>query len=75
MKRIDKEQLRRKDMKDKFDLILKNKGIERAQIALLRWGDNNPWGYTLDDMERIVYGDEFVDTQIALREAKRKLKP
>ena len=65
----------KKWFKEDYDLILKSRGYERAKIALMRWADQNCWGYSLEDMERILYGDAFVDTQLTLREANRKLKP
>jgi|8_EtaG_2_1085327.scaffolds.fasta_scaffold167308_2 hypothetical protein len=57
--------------------IEKEHGHDYANLQLTRFYDNGSGGSnaTLEELFRIVWGDAFVDTQIALEEAKDKLNP
>mgnify|MGYP003640359065 CR=1 FL=1 len=64
-------------LKKQYLNIEKEYGHDYANKQLERFYDDGSGGTdaTLEELFRIVWGDAFVDTQIALREANRKLKP
>ena len=43
-----------------------------AQRAILIWADNNTYNLTLQQLQRIIYGDRFVDVNQLLREKALK---
>lgn len=48
------EEFKKRDFKEKFESILKQRGYEYTQTTLQRWSDSNFWGYDYDEMLKIT---------------------
>jgi len=57
-----------REIRERYHLIEDSNSHWYAQRALLIWADNNTFGLTLQQIQRIIYGDRFVDVNQHLRE-------
>ena len=57
-----------REIRERDHLIEDKNSHWYAQRALLIWADNNAFGLTLQQIQRIIYGDRFVDVNQHLRE-------
>ena len=64
----EKWQVLEREIRERYHLIEDKNGHWYAQRALLIWADNNAFGLTLQQIQRIIYGDRFVDVNQHLRE-------
>ena len=61
-----------REIRERYHLIEDTNSHWYAQRALLIWADNNAFGLTLQQLQRIIYGDRFVDVQENIRARKIK---
>ena len=61
-----------REIRERYHLIEDANSHWYAQRALLIWADNNAFGLTLQQLQRIIYGDRFVDVNQKLREHSLK---
>tara|TARA_Y100000310_G_scaffold48789_1_gene45135 strand:+ start:5573 stop:5818 length:246 start_codon:yes stop_codon:yes gene_type:complete len=56
----------------RFHYIEDKHGHAYAQRAILIWANNNTYNLSLEQLQRIIYGDRFVDVNQHLREKALK---
>ena len=61
-----------REIRERYHLIEDTNSHWYAQRSLLIWADNNAFGLTLQQLQRIIYGDRFVDVNQKLREQSLK---
>ena len=59
---------REKDIVERYELIKKERGFEYAQRAVNCWADDRTYNLSMEELQRIIYGDRFVDVNQHLRE-------
>ena len=57
-----------REIRERYHLIEDTNNHWYAQSAILYWADNNTYSLTLQQLQRIIYGDRFVDVNQRLRE-------
>ena len=57
-----------REIRERYHLIEDTHNHLYAQRSILIWADNNTFGLTLQQLQRIIYGDRFVDVNQRLRE-------
>jgi hypothetical protein len=65
---MDKE----KEIVKNYNAIKEKRGLEYAQRAINVWADDNTYQLSMEELERIIYGDGFVDVQENIRARKIK---
>ena len=66
------EQTKEKHIVEKYNSIKEKHGLEYAQRAINVWADGNTYQLSMEELERIIYGDRFVDVQEDLKARKIK---
>ena len=61
-----------REIRERYHLIEDTNSHWYAQRAILYWADNNTYNLTLQQLQRIIYGDRFVDVNQKLREKALK---
>tara|TARA_R110002051_G_scaffold314849_1_gene392405 strand:- start:683 stop:952 length:270 start_codon:yes stop_codon:yes gene_type:complete len=74
MKNEDSEkwQALEREIRERYHLIEDTHSHIYAQRAILIWADNNTFDLTLQQLQRIIYGDRFVDVNQKMREQSLK---
>ena len=65
---MDKE----KEIVKNYNAIKEKRGLEYAQRAINVWADDNTYRLSMEELQRIIYGDRFVDVQEDLKTRKIK---
>ena len=63
---------REKDIVERYELIKKERGFEYAQRAVNCWADDRTYNLSMEELQRIIYGDRFVDVQEDIKSRKIK---
>ena len=63
---------RKKEIVERYNLIKEKRGLEYAQRAINVWADDNTYRLSMEELQRIIYGDRFVDVQEDLKTRKIK---
>ena len=66
------EQTKEKHIVEKYNSIKEKHGLEYAQRAINVWADDNTYQLSMEELERIIYGDRFVDVQEDIKARKIK---
>ena len=63
---------RKKEIVERYNLIKEKRGLEYAQRAINVWADDNTYRLSMEELQRIIYGDRFVDVQEDIKARKIK---
>ena len=61
-----------REIRERYHLIEDTHGHQYAQRALIIWDCNATYNLPLQQLQRIIYGDRFVDVNQKLREQSLK---
>ena len=61
-----------REIRERYHLIEDTHNHLYAQRSILIWADNNTYNLTLQQLQRIIYRDRFVDVNQKLREHSLK---
>ena len=61
-----------REIRERYHLIEDTHGHQYAQRALVIWDCNATYNLTLQQLQRIIYGDRFVDVQEDIKARKIK---
>ena len=63
---------RKKEIVERYNLIKEKRGLEYAQRAINVWADDNTYRLSMEELQRIIYGDAFMNVQQQIKERKLK---